>query len=72
MGTADVEASAALCKRLYAYPYCDLVRILIQTDMGEGIYLIHVYSPLLPKGYQGTCEIVIEGERLRFKPWQEA
>lgn len=67
MGVADVEASAALCKRLYSYPFCDLVRILKQTDIGEGLYLIHVYSPLLPRGYNYSQEIAIDGDHVRFK-----
>lgn len=71
MGVADCEATAALCAKLREPLFADDVRILKQTDIGDGLYLIHVYSPLLPRGYQFSQEIVIEGDRLRLKPSQE-
>lgn len=68
MGVADIEATAALCAKLREYPYSDIVRVLLQTDIGGGLYLIHVYSPLLPKGYNYSQEIILDGDSVRFKP----
>jgi hypothetical protein len=67
MGEARVLMSAGLVERLRRQPYADVVRIVSVTLFDDALYQVHVRSPLLARGDQGQCEIVVDGDHVRFK-----
>ena len=70
MGTAHVEVSAALLQRLRTDPILnDEIGIIGDPlDQGDGFWMVKVFSPLLPAGYRGTQELVVEYGKPFFKP----
>lgn len=75
MGTAFVEIHVSLRDRLMSIPaLADLVRILNPNALpdDDGIVITKVRSPLLPAGENGHQEIIINGNRVRFKKWVDA
>lgn len=69
MGTACILVNEAVRKRILSEPVLlDLVRVLKQTDWGEGLTYMQVSSPLIPHDNAGEQNIILEGDKVRFKP----
>lgn len=66
--TVSVEVNGDLLVRLMTEPELRTqVKIDKCTYFGEGFYLLHVSSPMLPPAIYGTHEIIVEGDSVRFK-----
>lgn len=71
MGSASIEVTAALRERLMTEPVLrDQISIKGESDSGDGYWLLHVSSPLLPAGYNGVCNLIVEG-KARFRRDQD-
>ena len=69
MGVAQILVNGNVRRRIIAdAAIADLVKILEESDYGDGLFIMRVKSPLLPKDAHGVYDIIIEGDKVRFKP----
>jgi hypothetical protein len=64
MGTATVELYP---DRVDEMRQIAGVRIIRETDMGDGIVLLLVETDLLPAGYHGQMDAILEDDTVRFR-----
>lgn len=61
MGTAHVTVAESLRQRLRNEArLADVISITGETYLGGGLWLLDVATPLLPKGFNGEQEIIVE------------
>ena len=71
MGSCHVEVGQALRERLKTDVILrDQISIKDESDHGDGYWLLLVSSPLLPAGYNGVCNLIVEG-KTRFRRDQD-
>ena len=68
MGTCHVIMHEKLIKKISHPPYDLIVEILESKDFGEdGLYQVHLYTDILPKGYHGQQEIIVTEDSVEFR-----
>ncbi len=44
-----------------------LVTVISYSDFGDGTFIALIETPLLPEGYHGVQDIILEDDRVRFR-----
>jgi hypothetical protein len=65
MGTGDVELTAEALRQLFALD--PTAKRLNLTDMGDGVYFCRIASALLPLGYHGSVDAILENNCVMFR-----
>lgn len=68
MGTADIEATSGLRRRLEGMPE---IRILDWRSTGEGYETLRVEHHALPDGYNGFMSLAFVDGVIRFTPYSD-
>jgi hypothetical protein len=73
MGTAHLEVSQKLLGEILLNDFWpDFVRVESASYWGEGdFYHLLIKTSLLSDGYHGTVNIIVDGDRIRFKKDQD-
>jgi hypothetical protein len=71
MGTATVELRPEIVAKLKQPPFNDMITFRSESETGDGYIISTIHSVLLPAGYQGVMEVIIDGERVSFKRWAD-
>jgi hypothetical protein len=71
MGAGHVECHRDLRAKLKTEPYASIAKIERESIFSADCYLLLIKSPLLPPGYHGQQELVVDGDNIRFKRYVE-
>jgi hypothetical protein len=67
MGTVHIECHRDLWAKLKTEPYASMVKIERESILFTDCYLLLIKSPLLPPGYHGRQELIVDGGIVRFR-----
>ena len=71
MGRAHIETTGEIAALLELEPYSSQLVIERSTDTGDNAYWLLVSSPLLADDCKGVQELILDGDKIRFRDAQD-